>query len=198
MKNEKTKNILLGVLLVAVLTLTVAYASLSANLYVRSTGKVEGASTNWKVEFTEVSCTASGYAAVTHTLDLNATELSGLIATFKAPGDSVECTFNVENKGQIAAKLQAFTAQGGTLTYTGTGTTKTADEQLVNGKIVYSLVYGSTDAKAGQAPAANDALAVGQSRPLKLTMTYPSTETSMPQNDVTVSGFESTFLYVQD
>ena len=41
-KNTRTKNILLVVLLVAVLTLSISYAALSQNLYINSQAIVKG------------------------------------------------------------------------------------------------------------------------------------------------------------
>ena len=203
MKNERTKNILLAVLLVAVVTLTIAYAALTATLTINSQAVVGGQDTNWKVKFVKRSasqsaiCTATGTAAVTHDATLTDTLISGLVATFKAPGDSVTCTFSVTNEGQIPAKLSSFVLGNTSLTYTGSGDDKTADETLVTGKIQYSVTYdGDTDYASAQ-PATDNTLPVGTTRPVKLTMTYPSTETSMPKNDVTVKGFSSVFNYVQ-
>lgn len=203
MKNERTKNILLAVLLVAVVTLTIAYAALTATLTINSQAVVGGQDTNWKVKFiksgTGAICKAKSgsTAAVTTDATLTDTLISGLVATFKAPGDEVVCEFQVTNAGQIPAKLSSFVLGNTNLTYTGSGDDKTADETLVNGKIQYSVVWGTGDTSAGTQPAANDALAVGTTRPVKLTMTYPSTETSMPKNDVTVTGFSTVFNYVQ-
>lgn len=207
MKNERTKNILLAVLLVAVVTLTIAYAALTATLTINSQAVVGGQSTNWKIKFVKKTGAASGdpicvaksgtTAAVTTDATLTDTLISGLVATFKAPGDEVTCEFAVTNAGQIPAKLSTFTLGNTNLTYTGSGDNKSADETLVSGKIQYSVVWGTGDTSAGSQPATNDALAVGATRPLKLTMTYPANETSMPTNDVSVTGFSSVFNYIQ-
>ena len=97
----------------------------------------------------------------------------------------------------VNAKLSTYIIQDGTLTYTGTGANKAADEALVTGKLQYSIVYGTGDAKAGQAPAVDDTLPSGVTRDLVLTITYPISET-LPENDVTVAGLKTTFLYTQD
>lgn len=197
-KNTRTKNILLVVLLIAVLTLSISYAALSQYLYINSSATVGGKSTGWNVAFTDVTCAPTGYAAVTTDFTSTATTLSGLVATLKAPGDSVVCHIDVTNGGSIDAKLSTFTLQDGTLTYTGSGAAKTADEALINGKLVYTIVYDDEDDDAGEVPAADDTLAVGDTRYLKLTIAYPDTETELPENDVTVSGMKTTFLYVQN
>ena len=112
MKNEKSKNILLAVLLVAIVTLTIAYAALSATLTINATAVVKGNANNWKVEFVKTpatTCVASNYASVETQPTISATAFTGLVAHFKAPGDKVTCTWNVENNGQIDAYLKTFT-----------------------------------------------------------------------------------------
>lgn len=196
-KNEKIKNILLVILMTALITLSIAYATLTQYLYINSQVTVKGAEAGWKVEFTAATCHATGSAAITHDFDLNSTELSGLVYKITVPGDSIVCNITIANNGYIPAKLSSFTKQDGNLTYVGTGESKTADEAVVNGKIQYSIVYAEGDPRAGQVPTMNDALPVGGYRNLVLTATYPSSE-SLPERDVTISGFKSTFLYVQD
>lgn len=204
MNNDRRKNILLAVLLVAIITLTIAYAVLSTNLYINSQAVVGGQSTNWKVKFVKTTgnnpiCTAkSGTTAVVTTdASLTDTLISGLVATFKAPGDEVTCEFAVTNAGQIPAKLSSFVLNNGTLNYSGTGATASSDVTLVTGKITYSITYNGDATYSSGVPATDDTLPVGTTRPLKLTMTYPSTETSMPENDVSITGFQSVFNYVQ-
>ena len=129
-----------------------------------------------------------------------------MTGTVRAPGDSINCDITVQNAGQIDATLSTFTLQDGTLTYTGSGESKTTDETLVNGKLNYTITYDSSDTMAPSgipdgtntgSATVNDDLPHGQSRNLKLTITYPLSETSMPTNDVAVTGFKTTFLYVQ-
>lgn len=200
-KNTRTKNILLVVLLIAVLTLSISYAALSQYLYINSSATVGGKSTGWNVAFTDVSCAPTGYAAVTTPFTATATTLNGLVVTLRAPGDSVVCDVEVTNGGAIDADLSTFTLQDGSLTYTGSGDNKTADEALVNGKLVYTIVYAENDDEEGNVPGDNgvdDTLAAGAERHLTLTIAYPDTETELPDNDVTISGIRTTFLYVQN
>lgn len=196
-KNEKSRNIMLVVLLVSVVSLTIAYATLTQYLYINSEAVVSGASSSWDVRFTAASCQAIGNASITHDFVMDATNLEGLISRFNAPGDSIVCNIAVTNNSVVNAKLSTFTIQDGQLSYTGMGTNKTADETLVNGKLQYSIVYATGDVKEGQAPAVNDSLNSGVTRNLVLTITYPSSAT-LPDSDVTVEGFKTTFLYVQD
>lgn len=196
-KNEKSRNIMLAVLLVSVVSLTIAYATLTQYLYINSETVVSGTSSSWDVRFTAATCQATGNAAIIHDFNMDATNLDGLISRFNAPGDTIVCNIKVTNNSVVNAKLSTFTIQDGQLTYTGSGATKTADETLVNGKFQYSIVYGTGDVNEGQAPTVNDTLNSGVTRDLVLTITYPSNAT-LPENNVTVKGFKTTFLYVQD
>ena len=196
-KNERSKNILLFVLIVALVSLSIAYATLTQHLYITSQTTVIGQSKGWDIRFTAVNCQANGNATITQNFTMNATDLSGLVTRFNAPGDSVVCNIKVRNNGTINAKLSTFTLQDGSLTYTGTGANKTEDEQTVNGKIQTSIVYGLGDSQAGLTPSTNDTLPIGVERDLVLAITY-SSAAGLPDSDVAVSGFKTTFLYVQD
>lgn len=215
-KNTRSKNILLAVLLIAILTLSTAYAALSQYLYINSQAVI-GGSSGWKVEFTYAHCVkatlanGTNNAVVTHDFDSavgGVASLTGLNAKFQAPGDSITCDITISNNGTIPAKLSTFALQDGStsITYTpsASGQAGTDDVTLVTGKLVYSIVYGTPAAgdpatgTAGSAPAANDTLPVGANQPLVLTITYPSTETSMPSDDVTIGNLKTTFLYVQN
>jgi len=196
-KNEKSKNLLLVILLISLISLSIAYATLTQHLYITSQTTIAGQSSGWDIRFTAVTCQANGSAAIMQDFTMNATILSGLVSKFNAPGDSIVCNIKVTNNGSINAKLSSFTIQDGNLTYTGSGTNQAADEALVNGKIQHNIVYGTGDLQAGLAPSANDTLPAGVTRDLVLTITYPLSA-SLPESNVTVSGLKTTFLYVQD
>lgn len=196
-KNEKKKSALLVILMITLISLSIAYATLTQYLYINSQAVVTGTDAGWRVEFTAATCHATGNAFITHDFTIASTNLSGLAYTLNVPGDSIVCNITVANNGYIPAKLSSFLLQDGQLTYTGTGESKIADEATVNGKIEYNIVYATGDVQAGDPPATNDTLPVGVSRNLVLTATYPSNAT-LPERDVTVSGFKTTFLYIQD
>ena len=196
-KYERTKSGLVVILLIFLIALSIAYATLTQYLYINSQAIVAGQSTGWNVRFSSVTCQANGTAAITHDFTMNSTNLSGLVSRFTAPGDSIVCNIDVTNSGTINAKLSSFIIQDGSLTYTGSGTNKTADENLVTGKLQHSIVYATGDVKAGQVPSVDDTLPVGVTRSLVLTITYPS-NADLPDSDVSVAGLKTTFLYSQN
>ena len=107
--NERTKNILLGVLIVGIISMTVAYASLTQNLRINSSAKVQGKSTSWNIHFKHIEDTSNEvqpkeYAtAASNSITLSETDTVATMptVTLKAPGDSVEFYFNVINEGEI-------------------------------------------------------------------------------------------------
>ena len=100
-KNEKSKSILLAILLVSLIAVSIAYAILSQNLYINSQTIIAGQSSGWDIRFTAATCHATGSAGIQHDFVMNATVLDGLIARFNAPGDSVELMITTFGSGEV-------------------------------------------------------------------------------------------------
>ena len=111
----KTKNVLLAVLVVGLVSMTVAYAAFSTSLTISSSAKVNN--TKWEVKidnFANAGAQANlnggtSEAVVTMPGTTSGTTISGLEVKFMKPGDVVKFTFNLKNTGDIAAKLNGFT-----------------------------------------------------------------------------------------
>lgn len=123
---EKTKNVLLAVLIVGLVSMTVAYAALSTTLTISSSAKV--AASKWDIQITgwkQVTVPnlngGTSEATVKASPSVTATAVTGIEVTFNKPGDAVQFTFNIENKGDIDAKLTSATG----MTETKDGVTKT-------------------------------------------------------------------------
>lgn len=237
-KNTRTKNILLIVLLVAVLTLSISYAFLSQTLTITNmTATVKGG--GWNVKFTSATCSGNGLVdnVVSFNQGLvtynNAVDLlENMSADFHAPGDSVDCEITVTNKGSIDAVLTSFTLGGSNLDVHSTirdaqgfdpddpsqasaVATATADENIVQNALTYTLVYGDDDRYGGLNVVPGDttftldsadssyadahSIPAGQSRTFLLTIAFPNTAQAqtLPSNDVKVSGFNAVFVYRQ-
>ena len=201
---DKTKNILLGLLIVGLVSMTVAYASLTQTLQINSSAKV--ASGMWSVHFKAITSgnpvTTSGYATSTSSsLTLNDTSVTTPTVTLKAPGDSITYLFDVINDGEIDAKLTSVTLPSVTsanVTW-GNGETLSASAKtaLLN-NIKVSLTYAD-----GTALTANtDTLPHTGSnslRHLKLTITLDSSVTyeGLPTKDLTINGITASLIYTQ-
>ena len=197
-RNSQIKNITLGILLVAVVTLSIAYAVLSSSLSINAQATVKGA--NWNVQFQSKSgqsnlCTITkGSASSTasfvsgKTGSLNATTLNNLGVNFSVPGDKVVCTWEVANLGDFDAKLTTFTKG-----------TPTSSDSNVTSNIVYTLTY---DTEGGTAVAQNNTLpksgSSGSTKTLVLTIKYKDDATYIPSSDVAVTGLTASFVYTQN
>ena len=124
MNNNKTKNIILAVLVIGLVGMTIAYASLTQTLTINNNQAT--VSSNWRVRFaptvtTSVGTTVAGtttgasYTQNTPVLDNDRQTIKNLQATFTKPGDYVEVAFTVRNEGNIAAKGSSTTLNLGNL-----------------------------------------------------------------------------------
>ena len=224
--SEKTKNILLGVLIVGLVSMTVAYAALSQTLNINGSAKVQG-STSWNVHFTTEDDSTKdaieliNYAKLTtagSTISLAATQVTTPDVTLSAPGDKVEFRFDVINEGKINAELSALPTNvsaagiltGYTVNYT-TAPSGTSEEiaaanavlTALQNDIVVKLTYAD-----GTAITAGDKLYNADDtdithfkrRDLLLTIEYVQRETNqeLPTSEVTISGIASSLIYVQE
>ena len=153
---ENTKNILLGVLIVGLVAMTVAYAALTTQLQISGTANVAATTWNVKIEnwALDSSTTATGATAGTPSLSPNITKIEDFTATLNKPGDFVKYTFNIANRGTIAAVKSSFSASlklksqtGGTdqAPTWGTETTQTANAygNITNGDVTANITCAS-------------------------------------------------------
>ncbi len=148
MSNQK-KNVLLAVLIVGLVSMTVAYAALITNLKIQGTANV--AATSWDIHFANVAVGSGTNLAQDDyslgTLDNVAisgsstgTLISGMSATLRKPTDKLEVTFDIENTGTIDAKLASFTKHislGNSVVSTDTADT--------NDVVTYTVKCGNAD-----------------------------------------------------
>lgn len=104
MDNKKKKDILIIVMLVAVVCMSVAFATLSQRVEVAGTNAVKG---NWQVEITGIDAIASQGMGTSESVNSDLT-VANVSASFYQPGDSVTYSVVVENKGNIDAKLDSI------------------------------------------------------------------------------------------
>jgi hypothetical protein len=178
--HKKTRMVAVAALVVGVLGLGVAFAALSTTLYINGTAKIKNSS--WDVHWAGLNCTPSGEAAVKSfdiTDGANDDDTVTVDVEFKAGNDTVVCNVNAVNSGSLNAKLSGFTSS------------LTALNDI---NVTASLVYGASDASAGSAPADNDTLNAGDSRPMKLTLTYTGTLVGTDSDSKT---FSYTLPYTQ-
>ena len=120
--NNKKKNILLGILVVGIISMTVAFASLATNLNISGTANTTAV--NWNIHFQEwqkvaISTGLNGntntavspeVSGLTMSDRSNVTKVEGIAVTLNQPGDIAKYNFEIKNDGNITAKLDNFSA----------------------------------------------------------------------------------------
>ena len=187
-KNRGIKIVVIVGLCLAIGLLTVAYAFLSQNLNITGTARTTDSSA-WNIYLTNISCTGTGDAASgTVSVENQATlNLTGI--TLTAPGESVTCTFDVVNGGEIDAKLSAVTSL--TPAIEGIGSTATSDVTIVSNNYSSTLSYNTNVALIPGC----DTLNANETVKMKMVVSYNANATSVPSNDVLINnlGFELTY-----
>lgn len=183
----RTKNTLLIVLIVGLVSMTIAYAALSTTLRIGSSAKI--ASSEWDIHFENLNLVtnASGNTGTVITpaqIQPNTTKISGLVVDLKKPGDSVSYTFDIVNDGDINAKLGSLVL----------ATPNCGSNQSACSKLEYYVRYTT----GGTTPQVGDTLNKNTSINATLTVKYKENDPVSTENDVSVSGLSITFLYNQN
>ena len=167
---RKKKSILIGSLLAVVVLMGIAYAAFASNLTITGTGSV---SSNWCIGFdstrtSDYTPTAgiSGGTVPTGSMSFsgdscgsNYKTTASLNASFKQPGDKIEYTLTIGNKGTLPAAIESINVDNQSVT---------SDTTITKGNIKYIIeMPGSTS------------LAVNATTTMKVT--------AMFQNDTDVS-----------
>ena len=173
-------------IVIAIVAVTLGYAGLSQVLNITTSGTVQSQATSWNVKFTNAGTGSTTGTAVKGTIALTGTTVTVTGVVLKAPGDSVTWTWDVQNAGQVGAKVSSFSM----LTPTVSGATN--DVSLVKSNYTYSITYDT-----GTAPTTNDTLAASTTKHMKLVITYKTEATSLPSATVTISNLGATLTYVQ-
>ena len=186
---------------IAVVGLSIAYASLSQTLEIGGTATVEG--NQWDVHFVTgtLSEAAKVGRATVPTVDpitLGLTSLTLHEVTLVAPGDEVSYTFDVTNAGDLSAIIKEFEYDTPTITAASTGEAKTSDEALVRTSLIYRLVYQNANPALEEEVAVGDTLDAGETLKLRLIIGYDSTATTIPTADVAITNLGATIIYGQN
>ncbi len=140
--SEKRKNnIIIGVLLGVVVLMGIAYAAFASNLNITGTSSM---SENWCIGFdstrtSDYTAQAGIQGGTTPTGSMsfsgdscggNLKTTASLNASFKQPGDKVEYTLTIGNKGTLAAAIESINVDGDSVT---------SDTTITKGNIKYII-----------------------------------------------------------
>ena len=171
MTEKQKKSMLIGSLLAVVVLMAIAYSAFASNLTITGTGSV---SSNWCIGFdstrtSDYQATAgiSGGTVPTGSMAFsgdscgnNYKTTASLNASFKQPGDKIEYTLTIGNKGTLPAAIESINVDNQSVT---------SDTTITKGNIKYII----------EMPASTS-LAVNATTTMKVT--------AMFQNDTEVSG----------
>ena len=138
---RKKKSILIGSLLAVVVLMGIAYAAFASNLTITGTGSV---SSNWCIGFdstrtSDYTATAgiSGGTVPTGSMAFsgdscgsNYKTTASLNASFKQPGDKIEYTLTIGNKGTLPAAIESINVDNQSVT---------SDTTITKGNIKYII-----------------------------------------------------------
>ena len=197
-KTRKIKMISLCALLVAVLGLTIAFASLSQTLIINGSASMDTAS--WDIHFEKTSgkeTEVKGDATFTEPT-LSGTTIENFSATLTKPGDSVTYYFDIVNKGTIDAVVSSYNFP---LAITECLSNNNAYSYCMNFDFnsdnhitgadfsVYLAMFNSglKDADTNKSIGENDVIKAGETKHMKLFFEYKDTATELPKNNLTLT-----------
>lgn len=195
MKKEMNgKTIAIVALVVAIVGLSVGFASLSSVLNISGTGRVQ--SSSWDIHFANLQDAdkSTGTREITPPT-ASGTDLRTYDVTFSQPGDYISYTFDIVNGGSYDAKISEVNLP--TPTCEGTGATATTDAANVCKYLSYTLTYND---QAKTPLAVNDTLTVEDTKKTAvLTLRYNEVANAneLPAATVTIGNLGISVKYVQ-
>ncbi len=189
-KENRVRNVVLGVLAVSLIGLTVAYAQLTQRLNINGTAKSK--SNTWDIHFENLKSTVTGNAVLSQdnplTIVSNSTTISGSVGNLSLPGDSIVYTFDIANKGTISAQLSAdpIISTPECSSNDATGAT------VVCENVIYTLTYAD-----GSKIKTGDILEKGEKKAAKLTLSLKNSMSAVPSAEVDITNIAAVLNYNQ-
>lgn len=189
-KENRVRNVVLGVLAVSLIGLTIAYAQLTQRLNINGTAKSK--SNTWDIHFENLKSTVTGNAVLSQdnplTIVSNSTTISGSVGNLSLPGDSIVYTFDIANKGTISAQLSAdpIISTPECSSNDATGAT------VVCENVIYTLTYAD-----GSKIKTGDILEKGEKKAAKLTISLKNSMSAVPSAEVDITNIAAVLNYNQ-
>ena len=199
-RGKKIGATLIAILIISIVTLTVAYAALSETLSIQGSAKVNAS--NWNINLNNSTTrTNSKTGTATYTTPVvNGTTISYSVGLTK-PSDSVTLYFDVLNNGDVTGEITSIISSTPTCT---SATGNTADADLVCNNLEISLVYSdgssvqvgdviNTDGYSclkGTTSSSTKAV-------IKLIVKLKDSMTSVPTSEVNITNLKHDIIYSQ-
>ena len=217
--NKKLLYVVLSVIIVSVLTLTIAYAVLSSNLTISGSTEVSGSSWNisvskydamsdtdlteeeienlldilgWKIFYNGY---ATGDADLIKDVTISGTTISGLQVSLAKPGDMIVFYFSVTNNGTIPATVESVVQNTPSFS---SNTNNSADLELIfNNWFSEIVLYPDINFNYDEKIDSDYTLCPGETIYLMIGCRIDDTATAVPSSDITVSNLGGTINFVQ-
>ena len=176
-ESKKFLMIVLGILLISVFGLSIAYAILNVTLNISGSAKVTSA--DWDISIDNVSIVTEGSAEVLTQPTIDGNEIKDFSVSLTKPGDAVFITFYVTNNGSVDAKFVNNTLH--TVDY---GSYKD---------------YAMSNFRVGLVSPEDTDLLVGESRMFMYEISWNEYSSTLPGNTApfVISNLGATILYEQ-
>ena len=197
-KERRIKIISLCALLVAVLGLTVAFASLSQTLTINGSAAVNAAS--WDIHFEKTSGKETEVKGATTFTEptLSGTTIENFSATLTKPGDSVTYYFDIVNNGTVDAVVSSYDfplaireCVNNNNAYSYCINLDFNSDNIIDGAdfMTYQTMFisGLRDTDTDNGIGAKDVIKAGETKHMKLFFEYKDTATELPKNNLTLT-----------
>jgi len=186
-----TKLLVVGALLISVVALSIGFAAFTTSLNISSSAEVSPSSSSFNVSLsTSATSVATGSVSATGTganganATLTANRISGLKATFTAPGQSVKYNFYAYNAGSFLAYLNSVVIGSKTCTAVE-GTNQSYVNSACEG-ISISVKANTSTFTTTDTSISDHTVAKNASEPIEVTISYAS-GSAVADGDFTVS-----------
>ena len=183
-------------LIIAVLGISVGFASMSNSLTINGTAEIKPA--NWSVHFTNVRGPelSNGASEITApTISQKDTHIGDYAIQLTKPGDKAVYYIDVTNDGDINAAITAKPIITTPVITAVSTENKENDERIIRENLKYSVTYddGSEIKLGDELKAVNGS----RTKTIKIVLEYDENATEIPTDDVHITGLDVTLLYGQ-
>ncbi|MBQ9071861.1 MAG: hypothetical protein IJY25_01730 [Bacilli bacterium] len=184
--NDRKKKLMIIVALIAVVGVSIGFASFSSSLLIKSSLSVDPNSSDFRVVFSTSDSeeitddvvptkNPTTITATNATIDNSVTPtIENLSATFISPGDSVVYNLYAYNAGKYLAYLNSVTLKGNKSCTPGEGTSIQLAGQACEA-ISITVKVGNDSYNKTTTGITGKSIGVGKSTPIEITLSYEST-----------------------
>ena len=199
-KGKKIGATLIAILIISIVTLTVAYAALSETLSIQGSAKVNASNWDIKLNNSTIKTNSKTGTATYTTPVVNGTTISYSVGLTK-PSDSVTLYFDVLNNGDVTGEITSIISSTPTCT---SATGNTADADIVCNNLEISLVYSDgASVQVGDVINTNGYRCLNGSTSssgqaiIKLIVKLKDSMTSLPTSQVNITNLKHDIIYSQ-